>query len=143
LEIYIVLSARKIPQDTRRVERYKYLITWNLFLNREDLEKISMKPESLKKGLSYMKNVAKGSKIVVYRIVQMEEYTRRIRPDSFSSSANPSGIAMAEASSLEEVKKLVDEWVEGITYGGIPIEGRLEYEIKPLVELTGRRMRRK
>ena len=137
------MSVRKVQQATRRVGQYKYLITWNVFLNREDLEKISMKPEALKKGLNYLKNVAEGSKLVVYRIVQMEEYTRHIRPGSLASSANPSGIAMAEANSLEEVKKLVDEWVEGLTYGGIPVGGRLEYEIKPLLELTGRRMRRK
>jgi hypothetical protein len=133
-----VLSFRKVPQATRRVGRYKYLITWNLFLNREELEKISMKPEALEKGLNYLKNVAKGSKLVVYRIVQMEEFTRHIRPGSLPSSANPSGIAIAEASSLEEVKKMVDEWVEGLTYGGMPVGGRLEYEIKPLLELTGR-----
>ena len=132
------MSVRKVQQATRRVMRHKYLITWNLFLNREDLEKISMKPEALKKGLNYLKNVAKGSKLIVYRIVQMEEYTRHIRPGSLPSSANPSGIAIAEARSLEEVKKMVDEWVEGLNYGGIPVGGRLEYEIKPLMELTGR-----
>ena len=137
------MSVRKVQQATRRVGQYKYLITWNVFLNREDLEKISMKPEALKKGLNYLKNVAEGSKLVVYRIVQMEEYTSHKRPSSLSSSANPSGIAMAEASSLEEVKKMVDEWVEGLTYGGIPVGGHLEYEIKPLLELTGRGRRRK
>ncbi len=134
---------RKVPQATRRVGRYKYLITWNLFLNREDLEKISMKPKALEKGLNYLKNVAKGSKLVVYRILQMEELTRKIRPGSLPSSVNPSGIAIAEASSLEAVKKMVDEWVEGLTYGGMPVGGHLEYEIKPLLELTGRGRRRK
>jgi hypothetical protein len=120
------------------VGRYKYLITWNLLLNREDLEKISMRPEALEKGLNYLKSMAKGSKLVVYRIVQMAEFTRHIRPGSLPSSANPSGIAIAEANSLEAVKKMADEWVEGLTYGGIPVGGRLEYEIKPLLELTKR-----
>jgi hypothetical protein len=132
------LSARKVKKPTRRVGRNKYLITWNLLLNREDLEKISMKPEALKKGLNYLKNVAKGKRLKVYRIVEMEEITRRTRLDTLPASANPSGVAIAEANSLKEARRMVDEWVEGLTYGGIPVGGRLEYEIKPLMELTGR-----
>ena len=62
---WFVLLDRKVPQATRREGLNKYLITWNLFLNRENLEKISMKPEALEKGLNYLKNVAKGSKLVV------------------------------------------------------------------------------
>jgi hypothetical protein len=120
------------------VGRYKYLITWNLLLNREDLEKISQRPEALEKGLNYLKNVAKGTSLTVYRIVEMEEITRHTRLGALPASANPSGVAIAEANSLEEVKKMVDEWVEGLTYGGMPIGGRLEYEIKPLMELTGK-----
>lgn len=118
--------------------RYKYLITWNLLLNHEDLEKISWKPEALQKGLSYLKNVAKRKRLIVYRIVEMDEITRRTRIGTLPASANPSGVAIAEANSLKEVRRMVDEWVEGLTYGGIPVGGRLEYEIKPLMELTGR-----
>ena len=118
--------------------RYKYLITWNLFLNREELEKISMKPEALEKGLNYLKNVAKGTGLTVYRIVEMEEITRHTRLGTLPASANLSGVAIVEANSLEEVRRMVDEWVEGLTYGGMPVGGRLEYEIKPLMELTGR-----
>lgn len=118
--------------------RYKYLITWNLLLNREDLEQISLRPEALQKGLNYLKNVAKGTRLTVYRIVEMEEITRHPRLGTLPASANPSGVAIAEANSLKEVRRMVDEWVEGLTYGGIPVGGRLEYEIKPLMELTGR-----
>ena len=132
------MSIRKVPQATRRVGRYKYLITWNLFLNREELEKISMKPEALEKGLNYLKNVAKGTGLTVYRIVEMEEITRHTRLGTLPASANLSGVAIAEANSLEEVRRMVDEWVEGLTYGGMPVGGHLEYEIKPLMELTGR-----
>ena len=132
------MSARKVKQPTRKVRRNKYLITWNLLLNREDLEKISLRPEALKKGLNYLKNVAKGTRLKVYRIVEMEEITRHTRLGTLPASANPSGVAIAEANSVEEARKMVDEWVEGLTYGGIPVGGRLEYEIKPLMELTGR-----
>ena len=132
------MSARKVKQPTRKVGRNKYLITWNLLLNREDLEKISGRPEALKKGLSYLKNVAKGTRLTVYRIVEMEEITRRTRLGTIPASANPSGVAIAEATSLKEARRMVDEWVEGLTYGGLPVGGRLEYEIKPLMELTGR-----
>jgi hypothetical protein len=132
------LSVKKVTQLTRRVGRYKYLITWSLLLNSEDLEKISRGPEALKKGLNYLKNVAKGKSLTVYRIVEMKEITRRPRLGTLPASANPSGVAIAEANSLEEVRRMVDEWVEGLTYGGMPVGGRLEYEIKPLMELTGR-----
>ena len=132
------MSTRKIKQPTRKVGRNKYLITWNLLLNREDLEKISWRPEALKKGLSYLKNVAKGTRLTVYRIVEMEEITHRTRLGTVPVSANPSGVAIAEANSLKEARRMVDEWVEGLTYGGLPVGGRLEYEIKPLMELTGR-----
>ena len=118
--------------------RHKYLITWNLLLDREDLEKISWRPEALKKGLNYLKNAAKETRLTVYRIVEMEEVTRRTRLDTLPASANPRGVAIAEANSLNEVRRMVDEWVEGLTYGGMPVGGRLEYEIKPLMELTGR-----
>jgi hypothetical protein len=132
------LSVKKVSQTTRRDERYKYLITWNLLLNREDLEKISWRPEALQKGLNYLKNVAKGKRLTVYRIVEMEEITHHTRLGTLPAAATPRGVAIAEANSLKEVRKMVDEWVEGLTYGGMPMEGRLEYEIKPLMELTGK-----
>jgi hypothetical protein len=134
----VCLSVRKVKQPTRKVGRYKYLITWNLLLNREDLEKISWRSEALQKGLNYLKNVAKGARLTVYRIVEMEEITRHTRLGTLPASANPSGVAIAEANSVEEARRMIDEWVEGLTYGGMPVGGRLEYEIKPLVELTGK-----
>ena len=134
----VCLSVRKVKQPTRKVGRYKYLITWNLLLNREDLEKISWRSEALQKGLNYLKNVAKGARLTVYRVVEMEEITRHTRLGTLPASANPSGVAIAEANSLEEARRMVDEWVEGLNYGGMPVGGRLEYEIKPLMELTGR-----
>jgi hypothetical protein len=120
------------------VGRHKYLITWNLLLNHEDLEKISQRPKALQKGLNYVKNVAKGKRLKVYRIVELEEIARHARLGAFPVSANPSGVAISEANSLEEVKRMVDEWIEGLTYGGIPVGGRLEYEIKQLMKLTGK-----
>lgn len=134
----VILSDRKVRQPTRKVRLHKYLITWNLLLNSEDLKKISLRPEALQKGLNYLKNVSKRKRLTVYRIVEMEEITRHKRLDALPESANPNGVAIAEAKSLEEVRKMLDEWVEGLTYGGMPIGGRLEYEIKPLLELTGR-----
>jgi hypothetical protein len=132
------LSDRKVQQLTRKVVRYKYLITWSLLLNREEIEKISWRPEVLKKGLNYLKNVANGTRLTVYRIVEMEEITHRARLGTLPESANPSGVAIAEANNLEEVRKMVDEWIEGLTYGGMPVGSHLEYEIKPLMELTGK-----
>lgn len=134
----VILSDRKVRQPTRKVRLHKYLITWNLLLNSEDLKKISLRPEALQKGLNYLKNVSKRKKLTVYRIVEMEEITHHKRLDSLPESANPNGVAIAEAKSLKEVRKMLDEWIEGLTYGGMPIGGRLEYEIKPLLELTGR-----
>jgi hypothetical protein len=132
------LSVRKVRQPTRKVRQHKYLITWNILLNREDLKKISLRPEALQKGLNYLKNVSKRKRLTVYRILEMGEITRHKRLDTLPESANPNGVAIAEANSLEEVRKMLDEWVEGLTYGGMPIGGRLEYEIKPLMELTER-----
>ncbi len=46
----------------------KYLITWSLVLAREDLEKMSRRPEVLQKGLKYIKNTTKKNAIKIYRI---------------------------------------------------------------------------
>lgn len=102
------------------------------------MERISRRPEALQKGLNYLKNVAKGTRLTVYRIVEMEEITRHTRLGTLPASANPSGVAIAKANSLEEVRRMVDEWVEGLTYGGMPVGRYLEYEIKPMMELIGK-----
>lgn len=113
----------------------KYLITWTLLLERAELEKISAHPESLEHGLSYLKSMMKGTGLQLYRIVPMEEmthFTRRV-----PTSARPTGIAIAEARSFEEVRTMVDKWVDGLGYGGgsVPVRNYLEYDIKPLVDL--------
>jgi hypothetical protein len=134
--LMVVLSVRKLPRTNLRLARYKYLITWSLCLERDDLQKVSVRPEALQKGLNYVKEVAKGSKLAVYRVVEMEEITHRVRPSALPEPAEVKGIAIAEGGSVEEIRRLVDEWVEGLTYGGMPVGGRLEFEIKQLMELT-------
>jgi hypothetical protein len=118
----------------------KYLITWSLVLGREDLEKISRRPEVLQKGLKYMKSTTKKNSIKIYRIGSMEEVThfKRPVPSTFSEPAHPNGIAIAEATSIEEARKMVDYWVEGLGFGfgAVPVKNYLEYDIKPLIEIT-------
>ena len=43
---------------------------------------------------------------------------------------------MAEASSVEEVSRMVEHWVEGFGFGGVSVRNYLEYEINPLVNIT-------
>jgi hypothetical protein len=119
----------------------KYLITWNLVLGREDLEKISRRPDVLQKGLKYIKSTARKNALIIYRIASMEEVTHFGRPvygARAESSHHPTGIAIAEATSVEEVRKMVNNWVEGLGFGfgAVPVKNYLEYDIKPLVEIT-------
>ena len=116
----------------------KYLITWSLLLGREELEKISRRPDVLQKGLNYVKNTSKQSSLEIYRIGQMEEVThfKRLVPGVVSESAYPHGIAIAEATSIEEVRTMVDFWVEGFGFGGVPVSNYLEYDIKPLINIA-------
>lgn len=113
----------------------KYLITWTLLLEHGDLEKISAHPESLDHGLNYVKSMTRGSGLQLYRIVPIEEMTHfsRVVPNS----ARPTGIAIAEAHSLEEARMMVERWVEGLSYGGgsAPVRDYLEYDIKLLMDL--------
>lgn len=113
----------------------KYLITWTLLLERGDIEKISAHPESLDHGLNYLKSMTKGSGLQLYRIVPVQEMTRFTR--QVPNSARPTGIAIAEASSLEEARAMVEKWVDGLAYGGgtVPIRNYLEYEIHLLMDL--------
>ncbi len=116
----------------------KYIVSWSLVLTDDELEKISMHPEVLQKGLSYVKNTAKHNKIEIYRIAEMEETTNFSRPISMrkSTSTKPHGIAILEATSIEEARMMVDQWVEGFGFGGISVQNYLEYEIKPLVNVS-------
>jgi hypothetical protein len=113
----------------------KYLITWKLVLERAELEKISAHPESLDHGLNYLKSMTKGSGLQLYRIVPVEELTRFTR--QVPTSARPTGIAIAEAGSLEEAKAMVEKWVDGLSYGGgsVPVRNYLEYDIHLLMDL--------
>ncbi len=116
----------------------KYLITWSLILGREELEKISRRPDVLQKGLKYVKKTSKQSALEIYRIGQLEEVTHfeRIAPESAIASAHPNGIAIAQANSIEEVRTMVNYWVEGFGFGGVPVSNYLEYDIKPLIDIT-------
>lgn len=116
----------------------KYLITWSLLLGREELEKISRRPDVLQKGLKYLKKTSKQSALEIYRIGEMEEVTHfeRLVPGVVPASACPHGIAIAEAASLEEARTIVNYWVEGFGFGGVPVSNYLEYDIKPLINIT-------
>jgi hypothetical protein len=113
----------------------KYLITWTLRLESKELDEISAHPESLDHGLEYVKSMTKGSGLQLYRIVPVEELTHFSR--EVPKSARPSGIAIAEARSLEEARMMVENWVDGLSYGKgtVPIRSYLEYDIKPLMDL--------
>jgi len=129
------------PKENLQRQTRKYLITWSLVLTREDLEKISRNPEVLQKGLKYIKSTTRENALTVYRIGSMDEITHFKRPmrGTYPESANPNGIAIAEATSIEEAREMVNNWVEGLGYGfgTVPVKNYLEYEIKPLIELTG------
>jgi len=120
--------------------RKKYLITWSLDLGRAELDKISQHPDVLNKGLKYIKSTTKRNPISIYRIGALEEISRFVRPSRLSSaqSAHPHGIAIAEAASIEEARKMVDLLVEGLGFGfgSVPVKNYLEYDIKPLIEVT-------
>lgn len=133
------MSAESVSRTVRHVALKKYLITWTLVLEREELETISRHPESLEHGLSYVKSMVKGSGLQLYRIVPTEEVTRftRLDPGKVPASARPKGIAILEAGSLEEARAMVDGWVDGLGYGGgsVPVRNYLEYEINLLMDL--------
>jgi hypothetical protein len=137
IEVAERLTVEK-AKETMRSTTLKYLITWSLHLTRDELAKISERPDVLEKGLNYVRHTMKGSGLEIYRIVQMEEFTRFARPvpGEVAASAHPHGIAIAEASSVEEVRRMVDHWVEGFGFGGVSVRNYLEYEINPLVDIT-------
>ncbi len=118
----------------------KYLITWSLDLGRAELDKISQHPEVLNKGLKYIKSTTRRNPITIYRIGSLEEISRFVRPGRLSSaeSAHPHGIAIAEAASMEEARKMVDLLVEGLGFGfgSVPVKNYLEFDIKPLIEVS-------
>ena len=118
----------------------KYLITWSLDLGRTELDNISQHPEVLNKGLKYIKNTTRRNRISIYRIGSLEEISRFVRVGHLKTavSAHPHGIAIAEATSLEEARKMVDLLVEGLGFGfgSIPVKNYLELNIELLVEVS-------
>jgi hypothetical protein len=118
----------------------KYLINWSLELGGPELEKISQHPDVLSKGLKYIKSATRKNPISIYRVGSLEEISRFASPARQRSkqSANPHGIAIAEAVSIEEARKLIDLLVEGLGFGfgSVPVKNYLEYDIQPLIEIT-------
>ncbi len=116
----------------------KYLITWSLLLGRDELEKISRHPDVLQKGLKYLKKTSRQNTLEIYRIAQMEEVTHfeRLVPEAIPTSVRPHGIAIAQATSLEEVRTMVNYWVEGFGFGGVPVSNYLKFDIQPLIDIT-------
>ena len=107
-------------------------------MGREELERISLRPEVLQKVLDHVNRSIKGSKVEIYRIVPIEELARSVRPTAeHPKPAHPAGIAIAEAGSVEEVRSMLERLVEGVSFGGlpVPVQNYLEFEINPLVEI--------
>ncbi len=74
----------------------------------------------------------------------MDEVTRFERPGriAVSEAAHPNGIAIVEATSVEEARKMVDVLMEGLGFGfgAVPLKNYVEFSIKPLIEIgTGGR----
>jgi hypothetical protein len=131
----INMSIEKAGEITRSV-RNEYLITWSLTLGRDELAKISSRPKALTKALRYVEGVARENELEIYRFVPVEELTHHKRlPAGQMNSAHSSGIAIAKAASLDEAARQIREWVEGLSYGGMPVGDYLEYEIKPMAKI--------
>lgn len=122
-------------KESGRDANNKYLITWTLLLGPAEIAQLNGHPESLEHGLNYVKSVMKTAGLQLYRIVSTEEMTRFSR--QVPMSARPTGIAIAEANSIEEARAMVERWVDGLGYGSgsVPIRNYLEYDIKPLMDL--------
>jgi hypothetical protein len=137
----MLLASEKSKEEARRpgVHKGKYLVTWSLTLGRAEIERISARPKVLDKGLNYVKSIAKEGGIEVYRIVSLEETTHFARPVHGSfPAARLHGIALVEASSIEEARKMVDGWVDGFAFGfgEVPVRSYLDYDVQPLMELA-------
>ncbi len=118
----------------------KYLVRWTLRLGPDEIQKISARPDVLERVLDHVNRATRGSKFEVYRIVPLEEVAHSVRPvaETAQRQAHPSGIAIAEAGSMEEVKTMVENLLKGVSFGGltVPMENYLEFEINPLAELV-------
>ena len=98
---------------------------------------MSRRPQALQKVLDHVNRAIKGTKIEIYRIVPIEEVTQSLRPALETKPARPAGIAIVEANSLEEVRRKLERFVEGVKFGGLPVSmgNYLDFEINPLVEI--------
>lgn len=104
----------------------KYLVRWKLLLGPAQLRRLSSKIGLLQVGLNYIRElVDKGRVIGVYRFVREEPQMRAMLP---------SGIAIVEAESIEEIERSLEE-LPGLTVEGVRGLNYIEYEIEPLIEL--------
>jgi hypothetical protein len=136
----MVLTADKTRKPILKKAMNKYLVNWSIQINGNDLDQISKRPEVLKKGLDYVLCSSKQNKLQIFRVAEISEitsFTSR-KPESTRSSVRPHGIAILEAPSIEHAKKVVNSLVEGFSYGfgEVSVKNYLEYDIKPLMDLT-------
>jgi hypothetical protein len=125
--------VQKAQRPVQKRGSRKYLIRWKVQLSQEELQKISRRPEVLERALTHVKRGMKKVEAEIYRIVPMDEVMSSA-PDL--RSASPRGIAIVEASSGETVKSMVDDLLEGLTFGGFPVaRNYIEFDISPLVEI--------
>lgn len=99
---------------------------------------VSMKPEALKKGLDYVREIQKKNEMHLYRIVPINEITNfegSPKTSAVTLAESPNGIAIINADSIEKARDMISKWLEGLSYGGLPIKSYLNYEIKPLMEI--------
>lgn len=123
----------KSVSNIRRAVQRKYLITWSLALGEDELAKISSQPAALDKALSYIRSLEEDSGLEIYRFITMDELTRHT--PSTAGDKVSTGIAIVKAGSMEDVGKMIKEWVAGLSYGETPIGNYLVYDIKPLAEI--------
>jgi hypothetical protein len=128
-----VKIVQKVQRPVQKRGSRKYLIRWKVQLSQEELQKISRRPEVLERALTHVKRGMKKVEAEIYRIVPMDEVMSSA-PDL--RSASPKGIAIVEASSGETVKSMVDDLLEGLTFGGFPVaRNYIEFDISPLVAI--------
>lgn len=109
----------------------KFLVTWKLLLRRGDTKRLAQQPKLLTPGFSYVKELIRSNKVIsLYTILPKKTTRRRLR----HVWRRPSGFAIVEAKSIEEVKKIV-EAVPGLTHEGVPGSQYLKCEIVPVKEI--------
>ena len=90
----------------------------------------------MERALNYVKGSIKEGEVRIYRIVPIEELSSSPRMTE-TMSASTKGIAIVEAGSIEAVRRMVENILEGLTFGGFPVaRNYLEFDISPLIEIT-------